>query len=174
MDRNINCTATFIQPPPSKPELVSPKDGAKDQPTTVTFEWKPSTDPDGDPVTYDLHYCTDNDPKLKCDAVQVTSALNKTRMNYFAKIGFGAGMVLIGISLVGGVRYRSKVLLSLSIIFLSGMLFISCNGSGETSDDTITHTVSDLDADTQYYWTVVAKDDKGGETPSEVWSFKTQ
>lgn len=28
-------------------------------------------------------------------------------------------------------------------------------------------------ADTQYYWKVVAKDDKGGQTISQIWNFKT-
>ncbi len=44
--------------PPSKPELVSPPDGATKQQTFLTLAWK-ATDPDGDELTYDVLLDTD-------------------------------------------------------------------------------------------------------------------
>lgn len=45
---------------PSKPELIAPEDGIADTPTNPYFSWKPSTDPDGDPVSYRLMISDDN------------------------------------------------------------------------------------------------------------------
>jgi hypothetical protein len=39
---------------------------------------------------------------------------------------------------------------------------------------TIIHEVTDLDTGATYYWKVVASDNNGGETESEVWSFTTE
>ncbi len=45
---------------PSKPELIAPEDGIADTRTNPYFSWKPSTDPDGDPVSYRLMISDDN------------------------------------------------------------------------------------------------------------------
>ncbi len=45
--------------PPTKPELVSPEDGAVDTKINTYFSWKASTDPDGDAVSYKLMLSTD-------------------------------------------------------------------------------------------------------------------
>lgn len=39
---------------PAKPELIAPENGVADTRTNPYFSWKPSTDPDGDPVSYRL------------------------------------------------------------------------------------------------------------------------
>ena len=39
---------------PAKPELIAPENGVSDTRTNPYFSWKPSTDPDGDPVSYRL------------------------------------------------------------------------------------------------------------------------
>ena len=38
----------------------------------------------------------------------------------------------------------------------------------------LTYAASDLVNNTVYYWKIVAKDDKGGETESAIWSFTTE
>jgi hypothetical protein len=40
--------------PPASPELIAPQEGSADVRTNAYFSWKPSTDPDGDPVSYRL------------------------------------------------------------------------------------------------------------------------
>ncbi len=35
------------------------------------------------------------------------------------------------------------------------------------------HTVTDLDGESTYYWRIEARDDRGGTTPGPVWSFQT-
>lgn len=45
---------------PSKPELIAPEDGIADTRTNPYFSWKPSTDPDGDKVSYRLMISDDN------------------------------------------------------------------------------------------------------------------
>ena len=63
---------SVINTPPTAPELIAPLNGATGLSTTVTFKWKPSTDPDkGDIVTYNLYYCQNHD------------FLGKTQNNHF-------------------------------------------------------------------------------------------
>ena len=45
--------------PPTKPELVSPEDGATETKINAYFNWKASTDPDGDEISYKLMISTD-------------------------------------------------------------------------------------------------------------------
>jgi hypothetical protein len=45
--------------PPSAPSLVSPADGTTGAPATVPFEWIPSSDPEGDQVSYRFFLGTD-------------------------------------------------------------------------------------------------------------------
>jgi hypothetical protein len=46
--------------PPTKPELVAPEDGAENTKINTYFSWKPSTDPDGDAISYKLMLSEDN------------------------------------------------------------------------------------------------------------------
>ncbi|MBR5298864.1 MAG: hypothetical protein IKU36_01300 [Bacteroidales bacterium] len=46
--------------PPTKPELIAPEDGAVDAKINAYFNWKASTDPDGDVVSYKLMISEDN------------------------------------------------------------------------------------------------------------------
>ena len=45
---------------PAKPELIAPEDGITDTRTNPYFSWRPSVDPDGDPVSYRLMVSDDN------------------------------------------------------------------------------------------------------------------
>ncbi|MBF8148590.1 lipocalin family protein [Winogradskyella sp. F6397] len=58
-------------------------------------------------------------------------------------------------------------------------LYLDTNNSPSTKianniTETSFTTESNLELDTTYYWKVVAKDDNGGETESEIFSFTTQ
>ncbi|MCD6253448.1 MAG: PQQ-binding-like beta-propeller repeat protein [Thermotogae bacterium] len=48
-----------IHRPPTTPTLLSPSPGATDQHLLLTFDWAPSTDPDGDAVSYTVYLDTD-------------------------------------------------------------------------------------------------------------------
>jgi len=48
-----------IHRPPTIPTLLSPSPGATDQHLLLTFDWTPSSDPDGDSVSYTVYLDTD-------------------------------------------------------------------------------------------------------------------
>jgi len=59
--------------PPTVPANPLPENGATNQPTSITLSWE-CTDPDGDPLTYDLYLGTSNNPPV--------AAQNLTSSNY--------------------------------------------------------------------------------------------
>ncbi len=234
-----------INNPPSVPELVYPENARTGLGTTVTFRWKGSTDPDGDPVTYDLYVCEDPDLLNNCVPVEVASLDYQGQSLFYASIsdfgfrlpagkagisdfsfhskrvsakshidnpqsafrnsfGYGAGLLLFGVVLAGGIRDRKKISnfkflasasrlgrqisnkkrlwLLIAVIIVAGMLLVSCGGgdaddNGDSDTDTgneIAYTVSGLSPDTTYYWKVVADDGYGGRTESKTKRFTTQ
>ena len=97
--------------PPTAVSSPTPPNGAIDISLTLTLKWDASTDPDGDPVKYDI-YLWSNPESM------VIKALDFAANSY---------------------------------------------------------TISQpLDYGTKYYWKVVAKDGKGGETEGPVWNFTTK
>lgn len=52
---NIHLSYLAANSPPSPPNLVFPPDGSTNQATTLTLSWSCS-DPDGDPLTYDVYF----------------------------------------------------------------------------------------------------------------------
>jgi hypothetical protein len=49
--------------PPNQPSNPNPANGATEQPVQLTMTWT-CTDPDGDPLTYDIYFGTSNNPPL--------------------------------------------------------------------------------------------------------------
>ncbi len=159
--------------PPTAPSLVSPANGQTGVGTTATLQWTPSTDPDGDVITYQLYYCT-NSAFTACTPVNV--AFRGTIGIYFA----GSGLLFVGFVMTRGGRGR-KFLFMLMIVMLltTGAFIVSCgSGSGGSStpvtNTNVTHQVSGLNSATTYYWKVIADDGKGGLSSSGTWSFSTQ
>jgi hypothetical protein len=187
---SLGCAIEQLVPaannPPSVSQLVYPADGQQDVETTVTLEWEPATDPDGDPVSYDVYNCTDSDPLNHCEVAgstgpdtAVATASNPLRSdNYYASLGLGGGVVVLAIAIPGLMRNRKQLALILAALLLDVFLAgcsDSSNSNRSTSDPiNQTFTISGLDAETTYYWTVLARDDKGGETPGVVRSYTTQ
>lgn len=58
--------------PPNAPSNPNPANGATVQSTTLTLSWN-CTDPNGDPLTYDVYFGTNNNPTLAAQNVQNTS-----------------------------------------------------------------------------------------------------
>jgi hypothetical protein len=165
--------------PPDIPQLIFPANGQQNVPTTMTLSWRTVTDPDGDPVSYDVFYCTDAAPFQNCSAAQITS-FNGQRVEgqptgniSLAGINCGAGLLLFGIALVSRTGGRKRLVLLFAMVIIAGGLLASCADSSHPNATAQTFAVSGLDSDTQYYWGVVADDGQGGQTQSAVWSFTT-
>ncbi len=169
--RQVALTVNAINPqnnPPSKPELIEPPDKSTDVPTTVTFLWSKSTDPDGDPVSYELFVCTNSDPE-KCPPVKISLKKHKI---YYAGItsSFPIWIILLIISILPGLKKTTRVRL-LTILILAGLYVASCRKLSE--DMNYEYTMPGLTPYTTYYWKVIAQDSRGGRTESEIWSFTT-
>jgi hypothetical protein len=162
--------------PPSAPELVLPADEATGLGSMVTFEWNQSTDPDGDPVTYDLYVCED-DTFATCAPVNATpitaSAGNRSGFVFAAA---SLGMLFFGTVLAGGIGRRKKTALLLVMALAAGLIFFSCsdddNGSSSLHGQ-VSFAASNLAAGSTYYWKVVASDGQDS-TDSVTRSFTTK
>jgi len=81
------------QPPsnnaPSNPSDPSPTDGSTHQSITVTLSWN-CTDPDSDPLTYDIYFGNTNPPTAIVSANQTATTLERTALEasvtYYWKI----------------------------------------------------------------------------------------
>jgi len=163
---------------PTKPNLAKPENGSSGIATTYTLKWEKCSDTDGDPVTYRLYIGPDAgfagiDPIIVSHPSDNTSTANA--------VGFSAGLIgLLGIITIGGLRRdkRRIGMFIMAVIFVGGLLLTSCgSGTGSSNSDDgkdyVTHTVTNLQPNTTYYWKVVADDGKGGMTESDGYSFKT-
>ena len=174
---------------PSDFELIYPEHEQTGLPTTVTFEWTQSSDPDGDTVVYDLYYCEKSDFE-GCTPILIEPIIEGSNAYYAGiGIGYGAWMILFGIAFAGGLRDKRRIGLLIAALVVTGMFVVSCGGSGSSGssatvpdikiqptigpNDNVTYTVDELNSNTTYHWKVVAKDGKGGATHSEVRSFTT-
>jgi hypothetical protein len=157
---------------PSAPALVSPANGATGLGASVTFTWTRSSDPDGDTVTHKLVSCTD--PSFTgCTPVDVASAGSLGMM--FAGIG-SMGVILIGFVAGSGLKRTRKALLMIAIVLLTGTAFMACSSGGDGAPAApveMSHTLTGLASGT-HFWKVVADDEKGGKTSSEIRSFTVQ
>jgi hypothetical protein len=162
---------------PDAPKLVSPDNDAAVTGTSVDFQWTGSTDPDGDAITYHLYYCT-NQLMFGCTPVDVAAAPS-LRDTLAGLGGYGAGMLLAGFAVMGGVRSRRKIFFLVAALLLSGMAVTACGKkSSESAAPTanlMTKNVTGLSPGTTYFWKVVADDGNGATTESaEIRSFSTQ
>ena len=144
--------------------LASPADGATNLDTTVTFVWKVTTDPDGDPLNYRISIC-ENDPSASCPSTLVAAA---EKVIDFANIENLVSLVLFGTVLGGiGLRRRKWLVITLTGFAIIGLLS-NCGGGGGSSGDgggggpppvaEMDHTEAGLKPATTYYWKVSASD----------------
>jgi len=158
---------------PAAPELISPADGQTGIGTAATLEWKSSTDPDGDAVSYHVYYCTDS-TFVSCTPVNV--AMQKKAGIFLAF----SGLMFAGFALRKGARGKAVFLVLMATLLLSGGIVMSACGSDiKTSDPAaatntnVTYQASGLAGGSTYYWKVVSDDWKGGLATSPMWTFKT-
>ena len=172
-------TSPTITPTPSPtstptiPSLVNPQNGSTTGSTDVTFEWTESKSRDN--ITYQI-YLSKN-PDLS-DPQIIDVASNFPLPFKMA----GMSIILMGIVIDAGWKKRDTrfyILLAILGTMLLTFTVMGCGGSsdGSGSDSpgttTVTHTVNNLAPSTTYYWKIVAKNEQGGESSSDIWTFNT-
>jgi alpha-tubulin suppressor-like RCC1 family protein len=162
---------------PSAPVLLSPEDEATGLGSKVTFDWEASTDPEGDPIDYRLCIRPDDSDfaDTDCEPAQLAAVQDLKDILLAVAGPTGSGILIIGMVLFGGMARRKKLILTVGLLILSGTILVSCGGSGGGGSKKQNGvTVSGLQGGTTYFWKVVAEDDQGGESESEVRSFTTK
>ncbi|MDH5361002.1 MAG: hypothetical protein OEX03_10585, partial [Gammaproteobacteria bacterium] len=138
--------------------------------SSVTFEWNRVTDPDGDTVSYQLHYCTDAGFTTGCGSPPVVASFSMQGL-----LGGGMGLAILGMVAAGNRRQR----LIQTVAMMTMVLILSaCGGEPEAeppaaNSSVASQTVAGLAPGTTYFWKVVASDGNGGSSESEVRSFTT-
>ncbi len=156
---------------PSVPSLVSPANGATGLNYAVELAWKESIDPDGDPISYEVWLCTDED-FVGCIPT-ITSAATAA-LPAAAGVQYAAVFGLMGLALVFARRRPAM----LAMLLVAGTMHLSaCAGDDiKSTDATAAHlsqVVAELESGTTYYWKVIATD--GITTAeSEVRRFTTK
>jgi hypothetical protein len=183
-----NFTWTFATTAaPTAPVLVSPANSQAGVGASVDFQWVKSTDGDNDAITYHLYYCANATfvgIETGCTTPVNVAQSSSLRGTLAGLGGYGAGMLLAGLAVAGGVRSRRKLFFFIAVLLISGMAVTACGT--KSSDEPgvqppitdltqlMTKNVSGLAPAKQYYWKVVADDGKGALTESATRSFTTQ
>ena len=174
------------------PALISPRDGATNEPDPATFRWEIA--PAGYIVTYTLFYGTDK-TEVKNAAV-IVAPPTVPGQNNIPQFMLAALVALILLAL----QYRPlkkvplQVVTLLLLLLLGGGLTACGGGGGGSGGDSAAsdsnssevysikmgnddyHQAYDLQPSTTYYWKVVATDamDQTLSYESEVWQFTTE
>jgi hypothetical protein len=186
--------------PPSVPLLLFPSDGQTEIRTTTVLQWTKSTDPNGDPISYDLCLRFDNAnfTHEDCKPVSQSTALINQKMDFPKVIGQArlniAGMtntigsnthvwfLLIGIVFAGGMIGRKKKTTLIALLLICGTLLVSCpepippptTPTPSTSPNVVSYSIDGLIPNKTYFWKIVGKNGRGGVAESAVRRFTTQ
>jgi len=159
-----------VNHPPSQPILLSPDNGEGDLGLTVTFRWKRSVDPDGDPVEYSL-LCSSSENFSGAREVKMAGTSGKNLL----VASFGIWAVLLPLWMAFREKRKwGKGLSGLLLLILFAAFLTSCGGGGVDNDSSeATAKVSGLNHSATYYWKVIAEDGRGGSSESEIRRFST-
>jgi glucose/arabinose dehydrogenase len=149
--------------PPAAPALISPADATTEAPTTVSFEWIPSVDPDGDQVSYRFFLGTDPSFAGVVPVPVARTGDGKTAEPF--KIPNLPALLPVALFL-SGILFAKKPARLAGILFLAGIIgtfgIAGCgggsSGSPAAASGSVTHIASGLAAGTTYYWKVEADD----------------
>ncbi len=149
---------------------IYPVDGQTGLGSEVEFKWNKVPGA----VSYDLYNCAE-DPTVSCDSVTVTAKVNNNGIFYAG----GGGLLLIGMTFIGGLRGRKMLaLLLITGVMFAGGAIMSCSNSPKaiTEDpatDEVQHFASELSGNTTYYWKVTADDGLGSTSTTTTLSYTT-
>ena len=162
--------------PPSKPKPKYPANLQQGLDTSIQMQWLPSTDPDGDTVTYELRVSTD--PAFSSTAATTAGATPAGKAAGMLYASTGLGFIFFGFAFIGTARGRKGILLIAALVIIVGTTLVSCSASSsngpQPSDVAISRQVSGLQNSTTYYWKIIASDGNGGVTESDVSTFSTK
>jgi len=164
-------------------ELISPShnDVAID-PTDLEFIWEVSSDPNDDPLTYELYLCE------SADFVGCMPTMIAARQTVLFYAGVAGPLPIVGMSMIllGAARSRRRGdgprrprgTTVMAVILLATALSGCSGGGGSESPSTtasaqLSQTMTGLMPNTSYYWKVVATDGTY-QSESETRSFTTQ
>ncbi|MEJ2471210.1 MAG: hypothetical protein P8Y96_08815 [Desulfuromonadales bacterium] len=153
---------------------MAPADTATVDPD-VTFRWLPASDADGDSIAQFLVYST------QADFATVTT---RQVDSVPAAVQQAAACGLIGL-LVAGLLHRRHRWAALLLVAAFLMSLAACGGGGGGDDPaavdnspilagTESLTISGLTPGMTYYWKMIARDSRGAESESSVWSFQVR
>jgi len=162
---------------PDPPMLGLPEDRKTDLTPAVDFTWNPTSDSNGDPLTY--RHCvwpageTFSFNKCAAAAPGMISSSWRTRLWYPLLILL-LGLLLILILLWLGLRRKPVLLYVLVVLIVVGVVFAFYLGRKKPQAAMLAKSVSGLQSGGVYYWKVIAEDGKGGATESETRRFEVK
>jgi len=187
---------------PTQPSDPIPSDGATNVSLTPKLFWK-ANDPDGDTLTFDIYFGTEpNPPLIESDLAtnNYNPGTLNLATTYYWKIIAKDGKGGFSSSPIWSFTTTNAPTQPSNPVPSNGETDVPLNPtlSWEASDPdgdsltfdvyfgvesnpplvesdlfTNTFTPEKLNSDTTYYWKIIAKDGKGGETEGPVWSFTT-
>lgn len=189
--------------PPGTPTYISPQDNAVNQEVNVTINWKASTDPENEAVSYDVYLDENNPPKLKKSSLQSQTSYNVTGLTsgityywqIFAKDSYGNytngpvwNFTVKGqrpiLAFPGNGEAKAPINPELSWNPCRGaasyQLQVSKNNSFTDlvyNEDGLTVTkklIPNLAYDSKYYWRIRAYNTREDFGWSDIWSFSTE
>ncbi|HEX6191108.1 MAG TPA: hypothetical protein VFZ42_02035 [Chitinophagaceae bacterium] len=157
---------------PNPPKLIYPKDLDRTVSMPVDFKWDNATDKDGDPVTYKLSVWPVNDGPNNNNAIDVsTKSGSRVGRNTAILITGVIGLLLLVIFYFSGKNKKPVHLILGLIIVLIAMFgaYLLCGRS-----TTLSYNFTNLQSGQAYYWKVIAEDNNGGVTESEMQRFEVK
>lgn len=157
---------------PTAPGQLSPSNEATGiNSASVTFSWNPSTDADGDTVSYQF-YLSEDSSFAGCTPVNVTAK----SAGSIHTAGFYLSGIFLCLLLVG-LRDKNRRI-PMACLTLLLCIFAACSDSSnpppDNTTDILSHVETGLNPATTYYWKVIANDGHGGTRTSDVRSFTTE
>lgn len=147
------------------PVLVLPVDGAAEVAVPAELAYRPALAADGGAVAHTVFVCADA-TFVNCEGDTVAAA---------APLGGRWGWLMFGAGALGFVFVRRKA--GVVALLLAGLMFVSCGDNTNKANSQpglVTYVAEKLEAKTVYYWKVVAEDQAGHVTQSDVRSFTTK
>lgn len=198
----------FTNLPPALPSAPIPNDNETGVSTSITLRWSCS-DPENDPLAYDVYFGTDNPPTAIVASNQADTSINRNNLDYtttyywkiLAKDNSGYSTTGDVWKFTTSAPPNQPPVQAFNVYPTDGEVGVlpslimtwSCS---DPESDPLTYDVyfgtdnppatkiSSAQTDTSiaqtglsggstYYWKIVAKDNQGNSTGSDVWSFTT-